>query len=142
MLHVGVDLIKTDLLTTLALDFLEPDGAVGVVRHGWLRGRRLVLLVVVERVATVVSVGRASDAGAGPLGVEERGAGAGVCPVRGGRRGGWRLLLVTRLPSASAVPTALPPSGERLPGFHRQHYHHQHTQERDTHDCEPASTPH
>lgn len=119
MLHVGVDLIKTDLLTTLALDFLEPDGAgVDVVRHGWLRGRRLVLLVVVERVATVVSVGRASDTRAAPLGVEERGAGAGVCPVRGGRRGGWSWLLVTRLSSASAVPTALPPSGERLPSVH------------------------
>lgn len=142
MLHVGVDFIKTDLLTTLALDFLEPDGADGVVRHGWLRGRRLVLLVVVERVATVVSVGRSSDTGAGPLGVEERGAGAGVYPVRGGRRGSWGLLLVTRLSSASAVPTALPPSGERLPGVHRQHYHQQETQERDTHDCEPASTPH
>lgn len=146
MLHVGVDLIKPDLLTTLALDFLEPDGAVGLVRHGWLRGRRLVLLVVVERVAAVVSVGRASGtgaAGAGPLGVEERGgAGAGVRPVGGGRRGGWGRVLLTRLPSASAVSTALPPRGERLPGVHRQHNHQQQTQERDTHDCEPVSSPH
>lgn len=145
MQHVGVDLIKPDLLTTLALDFLEPEGTVGLVRHGWLRGRRLVLLVVVERVAAVVSVGRSSDAGAagaGPLGVEERGAGAGVRPVGGGRRGGGGRVLLTRLPSASAVPTALPPRGERLPGVHRQHNHQQQTQERDTHDCEPVSSPH